>query len=84
VVTVEANKAETLKRDYFYQGISARPFKRQSASLIHVQVQNASFDNGLLRIDLVREIPEAMKPRAIPIAGGDAPAIEQIDAKRAA
>jgi molecular chaperone IbpA len=78
VLTVEGRKADKDQREYLYQGISARPFKRQFNLADYVQVKAAAFDNGLLRIELVREIPEAMKPRRIPI-GDSAPAgkIEQ-------
>jgi molecular chaperone IbpA len=73
VLTVEGRKAEKTQHEYLYQGISARPFKRQFNLAEHVQVKAASFDNGLLRIELVREIPEAMKPRRIPIGGAASP-----------
>ncbi|CCD89234.1 small heat shock protein, HSP20-like chaperone [Bradyrhizobium sp. ORS 285] len=81
VLTVEGRKADKETREYLYQGISSRPFKRQFNLADYVQVTNASFDNGLLRIELVREIPEAMKPRRIAI--GTAP-VEQIAQPRAA
>jgi molecular chaperone IbpA len=81
VLTVEGRKADRETREYLYQGISARPFKRQFNLADYVQVTNASFDNGLLRIELVREIPEAMKPRRIAI--GAAP-VEQIAQQKAA
>jgi molecular chaperone IbpA len=55
--------------EYLYQGISARPFERQFNLEDHVEVERASFENGLLQIDLVRKVPEAMKPRRIEIAG---------------
>ncbi len=78
VLTVEGRKAEKDQHEYLYQGISARPFKRQFNLADHVQVRNAAFDNGLLRIELFREIPEAMKPRRIPIGGaGPTKVIEQ-------
>jgi molecular chaperone IbpA len=54
--------------DVLYQGIAARNFERSFQLADHVQVKGASLENGLLHIDLVREVPEAMKPRAIPIA----------------
>src|SRR5271165_1316371 len=54
--------------DVLYQGIAARNFERSFQLADHVQVKGASLENGLLHIDLVREIPKAMKPRAIPIA----------------
>ena len=54
--------------DVLYQGIAARSFERSFQLADHVEVKGASLENGLLHVDLVREIPEAMKPRAIPIA----------------
>lgn len=78
VLTVEGRKSEKEQREYLYQGISARPFKRQFNLADYVQVKNAALDNGLLRIELVREIPEAMKPRRISIgASASAAKIEQ-------
>jgi molecular chaperone IbpA len=79
VLTVEGRKADDPKRDYLYRGISAKPFKRQFNLADYVQVKAATFDSGLLRIDLVRELPEAMKPRCIPIGGA-----KQIDHEQAA
>jgi molecular chaperone IbpA len=55
--------------DVLYRGIAARTFERSFQLADHVAVKGASLDNGLLHVDLVREIPEAMRPRAIPIAG---------------
>jgi molecular chaperone IbpA len=54
--------------DVLYKGIAERAFERGFQLADHVQVKGASLENGLLHVDLVREIPEAMKPRAIPIA----------------
>jgi molecular chaperone IbpA len=71
VLTVESRKAEKGEHQYLYQGISARPFRRVFNLADHVEVKNASFENGLLKIDLVREIPEAMKPRRISINGSN-------------
>ncbi|MGW1420089.1 Hsp20 family protein [Bradyrhizobium manausense] len=70
VLTVEGRKGSKDQHEYLYQGISARPFKRQFNLADYVQVKTATFDDGLLRIELVREIPEAMKPRRIAIGGG--------------
>jgi molecular chaperone IbpA len=50
-----------------YQGIAARDFERSFQLADYVEVKGASLENGLLHVDLAREIPEAMKPRAIPI-----------------
>jgi molecular chaperone IbpA len=71
VVTIEGNKPEKAEREFLYRGISTRHFKRQFNLADYVQVKNASFDNGLLQIELVREIPEAMKPRKIAINGSN-------------
>jgi molecular chaperone IbpA len=81
-LTIEGKKAGKDERDYLYQGIAARPFRRVFNLADYVQVKGASFDNGLLVIDLAREIPEAMKPRRIAINGAGPAA--QIDQKKAA
>jgi molecular chaperone IbpA len=78
VLTVEGRKAEKGQREFLYQGISARPFKRQFNLADYVQVRSAAFDNGLLQIELVREIPEAMKPRRISIDTGGPSNIQQL------
>ncbi|HTJ02614.1 MAG TPA: Hsp20 family protein [Methylovirgula sp.] len=54
--------------EVIYQGIAARAFERRFQLADHVQVQGASLENGLLHVDLVREVPEAQKPRQIHIA----------------
>ena len=81
-LTIEGKKPETTAREYLYQGIAARPFRRVFNLADYVQVKQASFQDGLLIIDLVREVPEAMKPRRIPIEGGT-PASSQIEKKAA-
>lgn len=58
--------------EVLYQGIAARAFERRFQLADHVEVRGANLANGLLHVDLVREIPEAMKPRTIPIAAGAA------------
>jgi molecular chaperone IbpA len=85
VVTVEGSKADRAERDYIYRGISARPFKRQFSLADYVQVKGAAFENGLLKIELFREIPEAMKPRRIAIKEASASAgnVQQLEAKAA-
>ena len=62
----QANDEEKT-RDVLYQGIAARTFERSFQLADHVEVKGASLENGLLHVDLVRELPEAMKPRSIPI-----------------
>ncbi len=64
------------KREVLHQGIAARAFERRFQLADYVQVTGASLENGLLHIDLVREIPEAKKPRQIPIGGGSAKVLE--------
>ncbi|MFI5022059.1 MAG: Hsp20 family protein [Alphaproteobacteria bacterium] len=59
---------EEKTRDVLYQGIAERAFERSFQLADHVEVKGARLEHGLLYVDLVREIPEAMKPRAIPIA----------------
>jgi len=55
--------------DYIYRGIANRSFERRFALADHIKVRGADLKDGLLSIDLVREIPEAMKPRKIDIGG---------------
>ena len=83
VVTIEGGKAEKAEREYLYRGISARPFKRQFELADYVHVKSAAFDNGLLKIELAREVPEAMKPRRIAIDGAAAGNVHQLDGKAA-
>lgn len=82
VLTVEGHKAEKDGHQYLYQGISARPFRRVFNLADYVEVKSATFEGGLLKIELLREVPEAMKPRQIAInAGNDN---QQIEHKKAA
>lgn len=62
--------------EVLYQGIAARAFERVFQLADHVEVKGAALENGLLHVDLVREVPEAMKPRQIPIGGGKPRVIE--------
>lgn len=71
MLTVEGRKTEQAEHDYLYQGISARPFRRIFNLADYVEVKGAAFEGGLLKVDLLREIPEAMKPRRIAITGND-------------
>ena len=68
-------KTET-KGEVLYQGIAARTFERVFQLADFVQVKGASLENGLLHVDLVREIPEAKKPRQIPVGNGKAAKVE--------
>ena len=69
-------KTDDHKGDTLYQGIAARAFERVFQLADYVQVKGASLKNGLLHVDLVREIPEAKKPRQIPIGNGQTKVVE--------
>src|SRR5579871_5193090 len=81
-----ANENVKEKSEVLYRGIAARAFERVFQLADFVAVKNASLENGLLHVDLVREIPEAKKPRNIPIAGAapSAPVLEGSAEKTAA
>jgi molecular chaperone IbpA len=74
-------KADAEKKDseFLYRGIGARAFERRFQLADHVEVKGAQLENGLLHVDLVREVPEAMKPRTIAITSGKAKTVKQID-----
>lgn len=68
---VSAKKAETeQERTYLHRGIATRAFEKRFHLADHVRVTGASHVDGMLHVDLVREVPEALKPRTIEIAGG--------------
>jgi len=67
---------------FLHRGIAGRAFERRFSLADYVKVESASLANGLLTIDLVREVPEAMKPRTIPVAKGPAK-VQSIEAKAA-
>jgi molecular chaperone IbpA len=83
VLTLEGRKAEKEGKTFLHRGISARNFKRQFTLADHVEVKGARFENGLLVIELQREIPEAIKPRCIQIASASPNNVTQIEAKAA-
>jgi molecular chaperone IbpA len=64
------DETEEKSSSYVYRGIATRSFERRFALADHIQVRGADLKDGLLSIDLVREIPEAMKPKKINIGGG--------------
>jgi molecular chaperone IbpA len=85
MLTVEGRKPDKGDHEHLYQGIASRPFRRQFNLADYVEVKGASFENGLLQIDLVRELPEAMKPRRIEIKSGvTGQDNQQIEQKQAA
>ena len=73
-LTVKGEKAEETAEgsEFLYRGIAGRAFERRFQLAEHVEVRGASLKNGLLHIDLVRVIPEALKPRKIEIATANA------------
>jgi molecular chaperone IbpA len=83
-LTVSGKKAEKTetKTEFLHQGIASRAFERRFQLADHVQVHGASMENGLLHISLKREVPEALKPRTIPVNGVQAP--KTIEARKAA
>src|ERR1700748_1856204 len=83
VLTLEGRKSERDGKNFLHRGISARNFKRQFTLADHVEVKGARFENGLLIIDLQREIPEAMKPRRIAINGMTPDNVTQSESKAA-
>ena len=83
VLTLEGSKSEKEGKTFLHRGISARNFKRQFTLADHVEVKGARFENGLLVIDLQREIHEAKKPRRIAISGMTLSNVTQIESKAA-
>ena len=76
-VTVEQNtlvvtgrEVKKSEHDYLHRGIAARDFERRFSLADFVEVKDATFEDGLLQIDLIRELPEAMKPKRIEIRSG--------------
>ncbi|MGR3444234.1 MAG: Hsp20 family protein [Thalassococcus profundi] len=80
-LVVSARKAEdTQERTYLHSGIATRAFERRFQLADHVRVVGASHADGMLHIDLQREIPEALKPRRIEIAKADSVSKDVVDA----
>jgi molecular chaperone IbpA len=79
-ITGKSGRDETQAK-YLHRGIAARAFERRFDLADHITVTGASLNNGLLSVDLVRQVPEAMKPRTIPIGGVSSPTT--IDSKAA-
>lgn len=75
-------KAETTEGDgrrYLHRGIAARSFERRFQLADHVEVKGADLKDGLLNVDLVRNLPERMRPRSIPIGTGSESPPKQIE-----
>lgn len=85
VLTVRGKKDEDKSvRNYLYQGIANRAFERKFNLADHVEVSDADLNNGLLTVNLVKEIPEAMKPKSIAINLSGNVLEHQSDKKKAA
>lgn len=83
VVTGSKNADSNDNRDFLHMGIASRNFERRFQLADHIHVTNADMADGLLLISLVREVPEALKPRKIEIGGQTAPTvIEHDDSKK--
>lgn len=79
---VSARKAEDdVERTYLHRGIATRAFERKFQLADHIKVTGATHTDGMLHIDLVREVPEALKPRRIAIASGPATDKDVVDAE---
>jgi len=77
-----SNENEAARNEVLYRGIAARSFERRFQLADHVHVQGAILQNGLLHVDLVREIPESAKPRRIAIStDGTVPAEKKVEDK---
>ena len=85
LLSVLGDKAEDGKdREYLHRGIAARSFERRFQLADHVEVTGADVKDGMLHIDLKREVPEKMKPRSIAIGSAAKPAEKAIEHKQAA
>lgn len=73
LITGRAAEAEGEKREFLHRGIAKRAFERRFQLADTIKVTGASFENGLLNIELVREVPEHKKPRKVEIGQGLAP-----------
>jgi len=81
LVAGKSKKDEDRNAEYLHRGIARRAFERRFQLADHIKVAGASLDNGLLHVDLTREVPEEKKPRKIEIAQASGPAV--IDNKAA-
>jgi molecular chaperone IbpA len=85
LLVVTGQRKEPEEVEYLHRGLAARPFARRFELADHMKVAGTSLRNGLLTIDLVREVPEEMKPRRIAIATADGkPQTEQVEAQKQA
>ena len=81
LVVAARKAADTSERSYLHRGIAKRAFERKFQLADHVRVTGATHENGMLHIELEREVPEALKPRRIEIARAGAEEKDVLDAK---
>lgn len=80
-VVVTARKPESDEsRTYLHRGIATRAFERKFTLAEHIRVEGAGYQDGMLHIDLLREVPEALKPRQIAISKPAPKTVEKLDA----
>ncbi len=85
VLSVRGNKAgDDREHTYLYQGIASRSFERKFNLADYIEVFDADLSNGLLTIHLIKEIPEAMKPKTIAIKSSDATIEQTLEKDQAA
>jgi len=70
LLDIAGSKKEAGSKDFIHRGISSQNFDRQFSLADYVEVESASFENGLLHVDLIRKLPEAAQPRRIQINAG--------------
>ena len=85
LLTVTGRQSERDDKDFLFRGIAARSFERKFNLGDYVEVEGAVTDNGMLHIDLIRRMPDAMRPRTIPInkSGSESRALETSGRKAA-
>lgn len=82
---VGRKQKDAQERTFLHRGIAARDFEQRFQLANHVKVTGATFENGMLTIELVREVPEALKPRKIEIGNGASlDKVQQIEQRQAA
>lgn len=72
VLTISGKRSEPEETNYLYHGIAGRSFERRFQLADHVEVKGAHLENGLLHVELVRRVPEELKPRRIEISSKNA------------
>jgi molecular chaperone IbpA len=82
-LTIAGRKKNEENRQYLHRGLATRAFERQFNLADYVRVSGANLENGLLSVDLVREVPDEVKPRRIEIGAGVPPSLKTIEGKAA-